>query len=154
MPSGRKALWLLKGPIQEPSQVHSNMIAPHYHLLPTCLWALWIPRGALGFLSGCDPSLQSFVKELICADVLECPISSPATPRRWHFCATIGGSKAQFGIGFVVMLKIFLGVRRDTSTKLQLGGETLYIQVNNSSPPCLRKKIYPMRSVGVSLQVL
>lgn len=28
------------------------------------------------------------------------------------------------------MLKIFLGVRKGTSTKLQLGGETLYIQVN------------------------
>lgn len=71
------------------------------------------------------------------------------------FVRTIGGSKAQFGIGFVVMLKIFLGVRRDTSTKLQLGGETLYIQVNNIFPPCLRKKIYPMRyCVGVSLQVL
>ena len=29
------------------------------------------------------------------------------------FVQKIGGSKAQFGIGFVVMLKIFLGVRRD-----------------------------------------
>lgn len=66
------------------------------------------------------------------------------------FVQKIGGSKAQFGIEFVVMLKIFLGVRRDTSTKLQLGGETLYIQVSNISPPCLRKKRTLMRwCVGV-----
>ena len=151
MPSGRKALDFSRVPSKSP---HKPIQTRLYSLSPPNMFRAPVnPQRGTQVSFRLWSKLAKFCQRAHVWWCLRMPHSQVQPPQGdGIFVWTIGGSKAQFGIGFVVMLKIFLGVRKGTSKKLQLGGETLCIQVNNISPPCLRKKINLMRyCVGVSI---